>query len=136
MVSIAIAYEGQLRTRAVHGPSSCELVTDAPVDNHGKGESFSPTDLVATGLGSCILTILGIVAERDGLPIAGSSVQVSKHMSSDLPRRIVRLDVDLHLPAALTEADRQKLEKAGQTCPVRKSIHPDIVVNETYHFDL
>ncbi|NIP97177.1 MAG: OsmC family protein, partial [Akkermansiaceae bacterium] len=92
MVEIEINYEGQLRCGAEHGPSKDTLKTDAPVDNHGRGEAFSPTDLVATALGSCMLTIMGIVAQRDGIPLEGSRARVVKHMSTDTPRRIAKLE--------------------------------------------
>ncbi len=136
MVTISTQYVGNLRIQATHGPSQCQLITHAPVDNHGRGESFSPTDLVATALASCILTILGIVAERDGIALTGTRSEVEKIMSSDAPRRIARLRVAIHLPAAMGESDRKKLEKAARSCPVRHSIHPDIVVEETYYWDI
>jgi putative redox protein len=128
MVKIEIAYEGHLRCQAVHGPSGTILRTDAPIDNMGKGELFSPTDLVATALGTCILTILGIVADRQGFDLSGSSVSVIKEMVSDPVRRIGRLIVDVHIPAALPEEDRKRLVAAAEKCPVRQSLHPDIKV--------
>ena len=91
MVEMTIQYEGELRCTATHGPSGCRLQTDAPVDNMGKGETFSPTDLVATGLGACILTIIGIVAKRHAIPVRGATVKVTKVMTTEPPRRIARL---------------------------------------------
>jgi len=129
MVTIDIRYQGDLRCHAVHGPSGRELPTDAPVDNHGKGESFSPTDLVATGIGTCMMTILGIRAAKDRHDLAGSTVRVVKHMSSDAPRRIVRLEVDLALPDSLDEATRAAYEDAARHCPVAMSIDPAIAVD-------
>ena len=124
MIEINVAYEGQLRTRAIHGPSKCELITDAPVDNHGKGESFSPTDLVATALATCMATVIGIVGERKGIPLIGMKVRVEKHMSDNAPRRIVRLPVTIELPLPADHADRSLLESAALTCPVHQSVHP------------
>lgn len=122
MVQIQSSYEGNLRTRAVHAPSSAELVTDAPVDNHGKGESFSPTDLVATALGSCMLTIMGIVAERHAWDLSRATVQVEKTMSSDLPRRIEELAVVLTIPGEFDAAARKALEVAALGCPVHATL--------------
>ena len=129
-VEIDLVYEGQLRCRATHGPSRTQLVTDAPVDNHGKGESFSPTDLVATALGTCMATIMGIVAERNNLDIAGTRVHVVKEMAQDPVRRIGALRVSIRVPtekgARLSPADRKKLEAGALHCPVHKSLHPDV----------
>lgn len=126
MVQIDIVYQGRLRTQATHGPSKTTVVTDAPVDNHGRGESFSPTDLVATALGSCMLTIMGIVAERRGLDLSGTRVVVEKHMVTDPVRRIGRLPVTITLNRDCSAEERKLLEAAALTCPVHKSLHPDI----------
>jgi len=129
-VEIDIVYEGQLRCVATHGPSKKQLTTDAPVDNHGKGESFSPTDLVATALGTCMTTLMGIVADRNKLDIAGTKVHVVKEMVQEPVRRIGTLRVKIAVPAdkgaRLTVEDRKKLETAALHCPVHKSLHPDI----------
>lgn len=125
-VEISLAYQGELRCEAVHGPSGVRLHTDAPVDNHGRGESFSPTDLVATGLGACILTILGIQADKHGLDLSGARVTVEKHMSTDMPRRIARLPVRVVVPFSFDERVRTVLERAAHTCPVHQSLHPEI----------
>ena len=125
-VGISIAYQGELRCLATHGPSGVQLHTDAPVDNHGRGESFSPTDLVATGLGACVLTILGIQADKHEVDLSGTRVSVEKHMSSELPRRIARLPVRVEVPVALDERMRTVLERAAHTCPVHQSLHPEI----------
>jgi putative redox protein len=122
MVQIDVTYQGGLRCRAVHGPSGTELVTDAPVDNHGKGESFSPTDLVATALGVCIPTIMGIVAEREKIDLTGLRVTVQKTMSAEPPRRIAKLATRIVMPKGLTEQQRAKLEKAAHTCPVHQTL--------------
>ena len=134
MIEINVAYEGQLRTRAIHGPSKCELITDAPVDNHGKGESFSPTDLVATALATCMATVMGIVAERKSINLAGMKVRVEKHMSTDAPRRIVRLPVTIEMPLPADHADRALLEATANTCPVHQSLHTDIEKPVTFNW--
>lgn len=125
-VSISVEYEGGLRCRATHGPSVNQLVTDAPVDNHGKGESFSPTDLVATALATCMATVIGIKAQQKGYDMAGMKVSVEKHMSADSPRRIVRLPVTIEIPLPESHPDRPVLEATALGCPVHHSVHPDI----------
>jgi len=127
MVEIRNRYEGALRVRASHGPSDTELVTDAPLDNHGKGESFSPTDLVATALGSCILTTMALVAERRGVDLRGAEVRVVKKMVAD-PRRIGTLEVEVRVPGTVPAKERVILEKTAHTCPVHRSLHPDVEV--------
>ena len=129
-VEINLVYEGQLRCAATHGPSGATLATDAPVDNHGKGESFSPTDLVATALGACVMTIMGIVAERNQIDLTGTRIHVTKEMVQQPIRRIGRLPVTVTIPAdkaaKVDAADRTKLETAARHCPVHQSLHPDI----------
>lgn len=127
-VKITCDYLGELRVRATHRPSGAELVTDAPVDNHGKGESFSPTDLAATALASCILTILGIQARAAGLDFRGMRVDVEKHMTAQPPRRIARLDVVIHMPAGIAAELRPRLVRAAEACPVKQSLHPETEV--------
>src|SRR6478609_7804446 len=112
-VPIETVYEGDLRCRAVHGPSKCELVTDAPADNMGKGESFSPTDLVATALATCIATTIGIVAKRKGFEVPSMRVHVEKHMSTDSPRRIVRMPIKLWLPLPPDHPERKLIENTA-----------------------
>lgn len=126
MVEINVTYEGQLRCKAIHGPSECELSTDAPVDNHGRGESFSPTDLVATALATCVSTIMGIYADRHQIDLTGMSVHVEKHMSPEPPRRISRLPVVIKVPTMVEQKHREALELAAAHCPVHESLHPDI----------
>lgn len=128
MVKMEIDYPGGLRCRAVHGPSGTELATDAPVDNHGRGESFSPTDLVATALGSCMMTTMGIFAARKELPLEGMTMTVGKEMTSDGPRRIARLTLDFRVPLAANHPQREALERTAMTCPVHRSLHPDVEV--------
>ncbi len=129
-VEINIVYEGQLHCAATHGPSGATLATDAPVDNHGRGESFSPTDLVATALGACVMTIMGIVAERHQIDLTGTRIRVSKEMIQQPVRRIGRLPVTVTIPAdkaaQVAAADRTKIETAARHCPVHQSLHPDI----------
>lgn len=127
-VEIDVRYEGKLRCRAVHGPSGSELLTDAPADNHGRGEAFSPTDLVAASLGACMLTIMGIVAERDRIDISGMKVHVVKEMIQKPKRRISKLTLRFTMPGGsrLSEEQLTKLKRATQHCPVHGSIHPDI----------
>ncbi|MEQ8767797.1 MAG: OsmC family protein [Planctomycetota bacterium] len=127
MVEITVVYQGSLHTEATHGPSSRQLETDAPKDNEGRGESFSPTDLVATALGSCMLTVMGIVALRRNWPLEGASVRVEKHMVADPVRRIGKLVAEFKMPAALDNQARHALERAAHTCPVHQSLHPDVV---------
>jgi putative redox protein len=126
MVAIQLEYQGDLHCKAVHGPSQTELSTDAPTDNQGRGESFSPTDLLATALGSCMLTVMGIMARTLSLDIAGATATVEKEMTTSPPRRVASLTVKIHVPHALSPENRLKLERAAHTCPVHKSLHPDI----------
>lgn len=128
MVQIRTVYEGGLRCRATHGPSGTTLVTDAPVDNHGRGESFSPTDLVATGIGACMMTIMGIVAERHAIDLSGMTVETTKEMTSSPPRRIASLRTTITVPLPADHPQRALLEQAAHTCPVAKSLHPEISV--------
>jgi len=104
------------------------LTTDAPLDNQGRGEAFSPTDLVATAVGSCVATIMGIYAKREGVSLEGLEIRVEKTMSPASPRRIARLDLDVRMPAGLSARHRSALERCADACPVRLSIHPDIEV--------
>jgi putative redox protein len=129
-VEIEIEYVGDLHCRATHGPSQAALTTDAPVDNGGKGELFSPTDLVAAGLGTCVLTVMGLVARRKGFDLTGTCMHVAKEMTTTGPRRIARLTATVTLPPALTLAaeNRALLEKTAHTCPVHQSLHPDVAV--------
>lgn len=126
MVEVTAVYQGELRCEATHGPSGAVLQTDAPVDNHGRGEAFSPTDLVATALACCMLTILGIVGERHGLDLAGARATVEKHMATEGVRRIARLPITVTIPDAPEASVRQLVERALLTCPVHQSLHPDI----------
>jgi putative redox protein len=126
MVSITMRYEGELRCTAEHGPSKSTITTDAPVDNHGKGEAFSPTDLVGAALGTCMMTIIGIVASRHGLDVRRMTARTEKVMTSEGPRRIKSLRTVLSIPLPADYPQRAMLENAAHTCPVHKSLHPDI----------
>lgn len=132
-VEIAVEYLGELRCKATHGPSGTMLLTDAPVDNHGKGESFSPTDLVATALGTCMMTIMGIAAAKDGIDLRGTTVHVMKDMTPP-PRRIGRITVKFKVPTKLTRDQQEKLERAAMTCPVHQSLHPDVQMPITFEW--
>lgn len=126
MVSIELEYQGDLHCKAVHGPSGTVLTTDAPKDNQGRGESFSPTDLVATALGSCILTVMGIMARTLDIEIAGTTATVEKEMANAPVRMIHSLRVKIHVPHYVSPENRVKLERAAHTCPVHRSLHPDV----------
>jgi putative redox protein len=134
MVEINIRYLGGLRCEATHAPSGNKLITDAPVDNHGKGESFSPTDLVATALGTCMLTVMGIVAERNQIDLSDTTVKVTKEMVATPIRRIGRLTVTIHVPHELSDDSKKKLEHAAHTCPVHKSLLPDVETVVAFRF--
>lgn len=128
MVEILIEYEGDLRCESRHVPSSRALPTDAPVDNCGKGESFSPTDLVATALGTCILTTMGIAAQKRDIPFENAKAKVTKSMVADPKRRIGTLAVELQLPASYDDETRAAMERIARTCPVSLSIAESIEV--------
>lgn len=130
-----IVYQGELRTAATHLQSTTLIETDAPTDNQGKGERFSPTDLVATALGSCMMTIMGIKARDMQVDLTGVELEIQKNMKSD-PRRIGGVDVVFHFPAGLVLDDKQKaiLKNAAVTCPVAKSLHPEIEQNIVFNW--
>jgi len=122
MVSIVCDYSGGLRCQAEHGPSHSRLETDAPLDNQGKGERFSPTDLVATALASCILTVMGIMAERHGWSLGGCSARVEKTMTSSGRRKIAKLEVWIQWPEGLEDQAKAVLQRAAEGCPVKESL--------------
>jgi uncharacterized OsmC-like protein len=134
MIEINIDYEGQLHCSAHHGPSGNTLVTDAPVDNNGRGEAFSPTDLVATALGCCMATVMGIVAQRKEIDLTGMKIRVQKHMSTDAPRRIIALPVNIQLPLPADHPSIALLKASIHGCPVHNSLHPDIQVDVAWIF--
>ncbi|MFP5226280.1 MAG: OsmC family protein [Acidobacteriota bacterium] len=128
MVSIDFEYQGDLHCKALHGPSGTPLTTDAPKDNQGRGETFSPTDLVATALGSCMLTTMGIMARTLNVDLAGATATVGKEMTSTPSRMIHQLTVTIHVPHAVTPENQTRLERAALTCPVAKSLNPSVQI--------
>lgn len=124
-VIVSGEYQGGLGVELLHGPSGAKLKTAAPVDNQGDGSSFSPTDLVAAGLGACMLTLIAIVGERDGVDLAGLRFRGEKHMTGP-PRRIDKVELVVGMPAGLSKAQRSKLEKAALTCPVKNSLSEQV----------
>lgn len=130
-VEIDLVYEGELHCQATHGPSRQKLVTDAPLDNGGKGSAFSPTDLVATALGSCMLTIMGMVAARKKLDMRGTTAHVVKEMVATPSRRIGKVIVKIRIPSAKNwnESERAMIEQAAKACPVKQSLHPETEID-------
>jgi putative redox protein len=135
VVAIEGVYEGDLRVRALHGPSGAHVLTDAPLDNEGRERGFSPTDLVATALGTCVLTILGIHARRRGLRIEGARFRTTKEMAAAPLRRIGQLSTTIVLPASLGPEDRQALESAARTCPVTASLGADVETSLEFRYE-
>jgi uncharacterized OsmC-like protein len=133
MVNISVEYTGDLHCDATHGPSAAKIATDAPLDNKGKGEAFSPTDLVATALGTCISTTMAIKAQGLGVDLRGLRVSVQKEMSNDAPRRIVALPSEVHIPLPKNTPHREALEQAALNCPVHKSL-PAAIARPTKFF--
>ncbi len=135
MTKIKTVYLGSLRTEAEHIQSGNKVITDAPLDNNGKGEFFSPTDLLATSLGSCMLTIMGISAKAYDFNIDGTTVETEKVMGTD-PRRVVEIKIDIYFPAGSNYTAQQKrlIESSAKTCPVANSLHPDLKKNITFHY--
>lgn len=129
-----VQYKGDLRCELTHVQSGSIIMTDAPVDNQGKGEAFSPTDLVATALGACMLTIMGIAARAHSIDIVGTRVEVQKNMASE-PRRISGIDIIMHLPKSYSEKEMAILRHAALTCPVSQSLHPNCVINVDFRFE-
>jgi len=125
MATAETTYLGELRTEAVHVQSGTRIITDAPLDNQGKGEAFSPTDLLAASLGSCMLTIMGIAARTHHINMDGAKCSVTKIMAAN-PRRVAEITVDFKFPQQYTDKEKAILEHAGLTCPVHLSLHPDL----------
>ena len=126
MVDIDIVYEGDLRCRLTHRESGSQIATDAPKDNEGRGEAFSPTDLVGAAMGSCMMTIMGIAARRHEIDLTGTKVHVQKEMLGGKYRRIKELRVTISFPRKLDERERDLLENAARSCPVHRSLHPEV----------
>ncbi len=126
MVTISVVYEGDLHCRAVHDPSGEALQTDAPADNRGRGATFSPTDLLATSIATCLVTVMGIEAADRGWDLSGTTARVEKHMVADPRRRIGRLEVEIHVPHDFAPEEREILERAAHGCPVCASLAPEV----------
>ncbi len=125
MVEMKLVYTGEKHCEVTHGPSGTVIETDAPVDNQGRGERFSPTDLVGAALASCVLTTMAIMAERSGIDMRGATAKVTKEMNPN-PRRIAKLPVTVHMPRTVAQEARAKLEASAHACPVHRSLHPDV----------
>jgi putative redox protein len=134
-MTASIIYTGNLRCQAEHIQSKTQIETDAPTDNHGKGERFSPTDMLCVSLATCMLTTMGIKAADMNVDITNAKAEVTKHMASD-PRRVAKIEVEVSLPANGDEKERLILEKTGNNCPVAKSVHPDIELVLSYKWGL
>ena len=132
MTTSTVVYQGDLRTQALHLKSNNEIITDAPTDNHGKGEAFSPTDLLATSLASCMLTIMGIKAASMELDLSGTKAEVTKVMATE-PRRVSEVQVEIYFKQSFDARTQKVLEQAALSCPVAKSIHPDIKQAIEFH---
>lgn len=126
MVKVTGEYQGDLHCAAVHGPSGASLSTDAPKDNQGRGKSFSPTDLLATGFATCIATTMALVARKHGIELGGIKFEVTKEMSAEAPRRIARLAARLWMPASARAVPQGVLERAANSCPVHLSLAPSV----------
>lgn len=126
-VEMSLRYLGGLRAELAHGPSGTTILADAPTDNMGRGEAFSPTDLVGAALLSCAVITMAIRGPKEGVAFAGASGKVAKHMSTEGPRRIVRLELELEMPAGLSGAERAKLEEIARGCPVARSLSSELV---------
>jgi putative redox protein len=132
MATSKIVYTGELRTEATHLASGTKIITDAPVDNHGKGQAFSPTDLLATSLANCMLTVMGIAANTHSINMDGASAEVTKVMAAN-PRRVSEVHVKITIPAKnYTDKEKNILEHAARTCPVAQSLHPNILQDITF----
>ena len=128
-IRISCDYLGDLRVRAVHSSSGAEIITDAPVDNQGQGRSFSPTDLAAASVATCMITIIGIQAKSIPLDVTGLKVEIEKHMTKTPPRRIAQLDIKMMMPAGIPEELRPRLIRAAEACPVKQSFRDDTIIN-------
>ena len=134
MVKITGEYQGDLHCVALHEPSGNTLPTDAPKDNQGRGEAFSPTDLVATALGTCIATTMALAARKHGVELRGLRFEVTKEMSTDAPRRILRLATQIWMPIPETHPAAKSLAAVAHACPVHRSLHPEVEKPVTFHW--
>lgn len=128
-----VTYLGELRTSSIHIASNAEIISDAPLDNHGKGEAFSPTDTVANALASCMFTVMGIKARDMGVDFSGSTAEVTKIMQAE-PRRISKIIIVMNMKADADEKTRTIMERTAMTCPVFLSLNPDIEKNVTFNW--
>lgn len=135
MVEITGIYEGEKHCQLTHGPSKNTIFTDAPKDNNGRGEAFSPTDLLAASLGSCMMTVMGIYADNHGIDLTGSSFKVVKEMQAS-PRKVSTLTIEIKMPEALSTKDREILERIADTCPVKLSLHPDLKIPLSFDYSV
>ena len=134
-ITSRVIYSGGLRTEATHQKSGTKIITDPPLDNHGKGEAFSPTDLLATSLATCMLTMMGIACETRGLNMDGTVAEVTKIMAAN-PRRVAEIHITLTMPnKGYTDEQKKMLEHTGRTCPVALSLHPNLIQNITFVFN-
>jgi len=133
MHQIEIEYKGNLRTESIHLTSGQKIITDAPVDNKGKGEAFSPTDLIASALGSCMLTIIGITAESRNIDISGARAEIEKVMGSN-PRSITQIIINIYFQITLIKREKQLFEKSALSCPVHRSLHPETEILTKFHY--
>jgi len=134
MVKITGEYQGELHCVAVHGPSGCELNTDAPKDNMGRGEAFSPTDLLATSFATCVVTTMGIAAKKKGVELGKVRFEVTKEMSADAPRRVVRLAAQFWMPIPKSDPLAEYLESIAHNCPVHHSLSPAVETPVVFHW--
>jgi putative redox protein len=134
MVKFNIIYEGDLRCKATHGPSGTVIFTDAPTDNHGRGESFSPTDLCAVSLGVCAITTIAIKTLGQDINLTGTNINVEKHMTDAPPRRIKKILVEFNMPGGIQNEKREILRKIAEECPVALSLHPDVEKVFTFNY--
>jgi putative redox protein len=134
MVRISLIYEGNLRTSAVHEESGSVIQTDAPKDNHGQGKLFSPTDLLATALGTCVITVMGILANKLNVKLPGLRATVQKEMAKIPSRKVGRIVIDIYCPLTFDRETISKLEQAGAGCPVHHSLHPDVQQEINFHW--
>lgn len=133
MATIETIYLGDLRTELVHVQSGNRIMTDAPCDNNGKGEYISPTDMVAAALGSCIMTIIAITAQRHNVNLDGTRIVIDKVMSAD-PRRIAEINIDFYFPGDYDDKIKTIIKRSADTCPVAKSLHPELKQNIRFHY--
>jgi putative redox protein len=134
MVPFSILYEGEFHCTATHGPSATQIDTDAPKDNHGRGAAFSPTDLTATSLATCMMTTMAILTRTEPIPLTGMRAEVEKHMTTVAPRRIAKIVVNLSMPVGIASEARLRLKEIAHKCPVALSLHPEVEQVVNFHY--